>query len=141
MSYDPGAPRPPEDKSVGELVIDVSQQVSLLVREEIDLAKAEISEKVTKLVRGSIAGVVAGAFAFLFLIMLMHALAWLLNDLFFEDDVWLGFLVESGLWLVIAIGAGIFAWRSVQAGTPPVPEMAIEEARKTKETLEGGSPL
>jgi uncharacterized membrane protein YqjE len=137
VSYDPGPP-PPEDKSVGELVLDVSERVSILVREEIELAKAEISEKVAKLLRGGVVGIVAGVFALAGFVMLMHAIAWLLNDLFFEGDVWAGFAIEAGVWFVVATGAGLFAYRSVQAGAPPVPERAIEEAKKTREALEGG---
>ncbi len=129
----------PTDKSVGELVIEVSEKTSLLIREEIELAKAEISEKVNKLIRGSVVGIVAGVFAFLALILLMHGFAWLLNDLLFDDDVWLGFLVEAGVWFVIALAAGLFAYRSVRAGAPPTPEMAIEEGRRIKQTLESGT--
>jgi uncharacterized membrane protein YqjE len=132
-----GAEPPPDDRSVGELVVDVSERVSVLVREEIELAKAEITEKITKLLRGGAVGIAAGIFAIVGLAMLMHAIAWLLNDLFFEDDVWLGFAIEALFWFLVAAAAGIFAYRSVQAGAPPMPEMAIEEARKTKETLEG----
>lgn len=130
---------PTEDRSLGELVIDVSERVTILVREEIELAKAEISEKVRKLLTGSVVGIVAGAFAFLGFIMLMHAFAWLLNDLFFESTPWLGFLVEALLWFLIAAGAGYFAYRSVRAGSPPKPTMAIEEAKEIRETLEAGS--
>ena len=137
MSYEPH--RPDEDRSVGELVFDVSERVSVLVREEIELAKTEITEKVTKLVRGSVVGIVAGIFAFLGLILLMHAFAWLLNDLFFENDVWAGFVIEGVLFFVVAALAGLFAYRSMQAGAPPVPEMAIEEGRRIKQTLESGT--
>ena len=77
------------------MVLDVSERVSILIREEIELAKTEIREKVTKLVQGSVVGIAAGIFALLGLAMLMHGIAWLLNDLFFEDDVWLGFLIEA----------------------------------------------
>jgi hypothetical protein len=42
---------PDDDRSVGELVLDVSERVSILIREEIELAKTEIREKVTKLVQ------------------------------------------------------------------------------------------
>ena len=136
MSYQPP---PDEDRSVGELVFDVSERVSTLVREEIELAKAEISEKLAKLLRGGVAGIVAGVFALAGLAMLMHAFAWLLNDLFFDDDVWLGFLIEALFWFLVAAGAGIFAYRSVQAGAPPTPEMAIEEGRRIKQTLESGT--
>ena len=139
MSTGPGPPPPREDRSVGELVFDVSERVSLLVREEIELAKTEITEKVTKLVKGSVVGIVAGVFALLGFAMLMHAFAWLLNDLFFEDDVWLGFLIEAVLWFLIAGGAGYFAYRSMRAGSPPAPTMAIAEAKEIRETLEAGN--
>jgi uncharacterized membrane protein YqjE len=135
VSYDPAGG--PEDKSVGELVIDVSERISGLVREEIELAKTEVSEKLGKLLRGSVVGIAAGVFVLLGLAMFMHAMAWLLNDLFFEDHVWIGFGIEALFWFLVAAGAGLFAWRSVREGSPPVPEMAIEEARKTREALEG----
>jgi uncharacterized membrane protein YqjE len=138
----PVPPRPPEtnsdsdDRTVGELVFDISEQTSGLIREEIELAKAEVSDKVNKLLRGSVAGIVAGVFVLMALAMFMHGVAWLLNDLFFEDNVWLGFLVEALFWLLVGIAAGLFAWRSFKAGAPPTPDMAIEQARKAKETFE-----
>ena len=132
-------PTPRDDKSVGELVLDVSERVSVLIREEIELAKTEIREKVTKLVQGSVVGIAAGVFALVGLAMLMHGIAWLLNDLFFEDNVWIGFMVEAAFWFGVAAAAGFFAFRSVRAGAPPTPDMAIEEARRTKETLEAGT--
>jgi uncharacterized membrane protein YqjE len=139
MTPEPTPPRPgAEDRSVGELVLDVSERVSFLVREEIELAKTEVTEKATKLVKGSVVGIVAGVFALLGFAMLMHAVAWLLNDLFFEDDVWLGFLIEAVVWFLIAAGAGLFAYRSMRAGAPPAPTMAIAEAKEIRETLEAG---
>jgi uncharacterized membrane protein YqjE len=125
-----------DERSVGELVLDISEQTSSLIREEIELAKAEVSEKVNKILRGSVAGIAAGVFVVMALAMLMHGIAWLLNDLFFEDNVWLGFLIEALFWLVVGIFAGLFAYRSFKAGAPPTPDMAIEEARKAKETFE-----
>jgi uncharacterized membrane protein YqjE len=132
-------PPPQDDRSVGEMVIDVSERVSSLVREEIELAKTEISEKVGALIRGSVVGIAAGIFAFLGLILLMHAIAWLLNDLFFDDSVWAGFLIEAGLFFAIAGLAGFIAFKAVQKGAPPTPEMAIEEGRRIKQTLESGT--
>lgn len=128
-----------DPRSVGEMVVDVSERVSGLVRDEIELAKTEISEKVGNLVRGSVVGVAAGVFAFLGLILLMHAIAWLLNDLFFEDAFWLGFLIEAVLFFVVAGVAGLLAYKAVQKGVPPTPEMAIDEGRRIKQTLEAGT--
>ncbi len=121
----------PEEMSVGELVFEVSDRASVLIREEIELAKTEVTEKVNRLLRGSVAGLAAGIFLLLTLSMLMHGVAWLLNDLVF-DNFWAGFFVEAGLFLLIAVGAGLFAWRAFKRGAPPTPEMAIEEAKEIK---------
>jgi Putative Actinobacterial Holin-X, holin superfamily III len=136
----PGTSKRPEavtdNRSMGELVVDVSEKTSYLIREEIELAKAEVTEKVTKLVKGSVVGIVAGVFILMSLAMFMHGVAWLLNELFFEDDVWIGFMVEGLFWLLVAGAAGFFAYRQFQAGAPPTPELAIEEAKRVKETFD-----
>ena len=130
-------PQEPEDRSVAELVFDVSERASSLVREEIELAKAEIGEKVGKILRGSVVGVAAGTFAFLALILIMEGVAWLLNEELFDGKTWPGFFIEAAMFLLIAGLAGLFAYRSVQAGAPPVPAQAIEEAKQIRSTLEG----
>jgi len=121
----------PEDMSVGELVFEVSDRASVLIREEIELAKTEVTEKVNRLLRGSVAGLAAGIFAVLALFLLMHGFAWLLNDLVF-NNFWAGFFVEAGIFLLIGAGAGLFAWRSFKRAAPPTPDMAIEEAKEIK---------
>jgi uncharacterized membrane protein YqjE len=129
---------PPEDeRSLSELVIDVSEQTSGLIREEFELAKAEVSEKVGLLLRGSVVGVAAGVFAFLALILTMNGIAWLLNELVFDEKLWPGFLIEAAFFLLVAAAAGAIAYRAVRAGAPPLPEQAIEEAKQTKAVLEG----
>jgi uncharacterized membrane protein YqjE len=131
-------PVPPpgnSERTVGQLVSDVSQQTSKLIREEVELAKAEITEKVTQLIRGSVVGIVAGVFAFLALILIMEGIAWLLNDLVF-DNPWAGFFVEAVVFLLLAALGGFLAYRAFQKGAPPTPDLAIEEAKLTRETLE-----
>jgi uncharacterized membrane protein YqjE len=131
---------PPDSKSaerpVGELVFDVTERASTLIREEIELAKTEVSEKVGKLLRGSAVGVAAGVFAFLALILVMEGIAWLLNEEVFDGKAWPGFFVEAAAFLLVAALAGYIAYRAVRAGSPPVPAQAIEEAKRTKEMLE-----
>ena len=125
-----------EDRSVGELAFDVTERVSILVREEIELAKTEVTEKVTTLIKGSVVGIAAGVFALVALAMLMHAIAWLINDILgIEGSIWVGFAIEGAIWLIVAGIAGMIAYRLVQKGSPPKPAMAIEEAKETKETL------
>lgn len=132
-------PQPPPERSVSELVFDVAEKSSSLVREEIQLAKTEISEKVGQILRGSVVGLAAGIFAFLALILVMEGIAWLLAEEVFDGNAWPGFFVEAALFLLIAAGAGFVAYRAVQAGSPPVPEQAIEEAKLTKATLEAAN--
>jgi uncharacterized membrane protein YqjE len=130
-------PEPPaEQKSVADLVFDVSQGTSTLIREEFELAKAEVSEKVGKLLRGSVVGVAAGVFAFLALILVMEGIAWLLNEEVFEGKTWPGFFIEAAIFLLVAALAALVAYRAVKAGSPPLPEQAIEEAKLTKEMLQ-----
>jgi hypothetical protein len=128
----------PADKTVGELVFEVTEQTSTLIREEIELAKTEVSEKVTTLARGSAVGIAAGVFAFLALILLMHAFALGLNSLFFNSEPWAGYLIEAVLFLGIAGGAGYFAYNSFEKTGVPIPSEAIEEAQKTKNLLTTG---
>jgi uncharacterized membrane protein YqjE len=132
-------PPPEDDRGVAELVFDVSERMSTLVREEVALAKAEVSEKVSSILRGGAVGIAAGVFAFLGLILLMHAFAWLLDDLFFEDSIWIGFAIEALLFFVVAIIAGWAAYRALKKGAPPVPAMAIEEGKRIRQTLESGT--
>lgn len=131
----PGPPR--EERSLADLVVEVSEHGSTLVREEIELAKAEVSEKVAKLLRGSVVGIAAGVFAFLALILVMEGIAWLLNEEVFDGKTWPGFFIEAAAFLLIAALAGLLAYKAVKAGSPPMPQQAIEEAKLTKETLTG----
>jgi hypothetical protein len=118
--------------TVGQLVFEISDRASVLVREEIELAKTEVSEKVNRLIQGGATAVAAGVFLLAALVLIMHGIAWLLNDLLFDDNVWAGFFVEAGLFLLVAAGAGLYAWRAFKRGAPPTPEMAITEAKEIK---------
>jgi Putative Actinobacterial Holin-X, holin superfamily III len=132
----PEPPPPPDQRPLADLVVEVSENASTLVREEIELAKAEVSQKVAKIVRGSAVGIAAGTFAFLALILILHGIAWLLGEELFSGNIWAGYFVTAGIFLLIAALAGFIAFRALKAGSPPVPEQAIEEAKLTKEMLE-----
>jgi uncharacterized membrane protein YqjE len=133
----PSDDKPVEDMTVGELVFEVSDRASVLIREEIELAKTEVTEKVNRLLRGSVVGLVAGIFVLLALALGMHGVAWLLNDEVF-NNAWAGFFVEAAVFLLIAAGAGFYAYRSFKRGAPPTPDMAIEEAKEIKAAFDGG---
>ena len=126
---------PKGERKLGELVFDVTEGVSGLVREEIQLAKAEVSEKAGKIAKGAVVGISAGIFAFLALILVMEGIAWLLNEEVFNGKTWPGFFIEAAVFLLIAALAALIAYKAVKAGSPPVPTQAIEEAKLTKEML------
>jgi uncharacterized membrane protein YqjE len=131
--------RSPEEMTVGELVFEISDRASVLVREEIELAKTEVTEKAGRLLQGGITAIVAGIFVLLALMMAMHGVAWVLNDKVF-DNFWTGFFVEAAFFLLIAAGAGLFAYRSFQKAAPPTPDMAIEEAKEIKAAFDDDKP-
>ena len=132
---------PPDDsadKSLGEIVAEVSEKASLLVREEIELAKAEVKDKVSKLTRGAAIAVAAGVFVVFGITTFFHGLAWFLNDVFnWEDNNWAGFAVVTALLFLLAILAAFIALRLFKKGAPPTPDLAIEEAKRTRAELEG----
>jgi uncharacterized membrane protein YqjE len=123
------------DKTLGEIVSDVSEKASLLVREEIELAKAEIQAKVKSLGRGAGIGAAAGIFLVFALVMLLHTVAWLLVDAF-DMPIWAGFAMVTLLLVLLALIAGLVAARMLSRGTPPTPDMAIEQAKITRQALE-----
>ena len=132
----PGPPTPPDQRPLADLVVEVTENASTLVREEIELAKAEVSEKVAKILRGSAIGIAAGVFAFLALILIMHGVAWLIAEELFDGKAWPGFFIEAALFLLVAALAGFIASKALKQASPPVPEQAIAEAKLTKEMLE-----
>jgi uncharacterized membrane protein YqjE len=130
---------PPDgaDKSLGELVAEVSEKASQLVREEIELAKAEVTDKLSKLTRGAVVAAAAGVFLVFGITMFFHGMAWFLDDVFnWEDNVWVGFAVVTLALFLCATLAGLFAYRLFKKGSPPTPDLAIEEAKRTRAELE-----
>jgi len=123
------------EKSLGEIVNEVSQKATFLVREEIELAKAEVTQKVKRLSRGAIFLGGAAVLLFYFSIFIFVFLALGLNDWLNLKD-WVGFLIVSALFLVVAGTATFLGIRAIKRGSPPTPELAIEEARRTRAVLE-----
>src|SRR3954453_251831 len=125
------------DKSLGDIVADVSEKASQLVREQIELAKAEVKDKVSKLTRGAVVAGAAGVFLVFGVNMFFHGLAWFLDDVFnWEDNIWAGFAVVTAMLFLLAILAALLARRLFKKGSPPTPDLAIEEAKRTRAQLE-----
>jgi hypothetical protein len=143
-----GAPNEQADGRVNlaTAITEVSERATLLVREEIELAKAEVTEKAMRLVKGAVVGVVAGVFLVTALFFALIGLAFLLyfelpigNDFTF---FW-GFFAMAVILVLLGVIAGFLAAKAVKAGAPPTPKMAIDEAKKIRETVsasETGKP-
>ena len=131
MAHDPDLNEP---QRVGHTVAEISEKASLLVREEIELAKAEVTQKATKLGKGAAVAAVAGVLAVLGLIFLLHTLAWLFTELIGGDLYW-GFLIVTVVLFVFAAIAGLIGVRWIKKGAPPTPDMAIDEAKRIRETV------
>ena len=125
-----------EPSDLGRAVNDVVEKTQILVREEIELAKAEVTDKVTKLIKGAVVGIVAGVFAINGLFLLLHAASWGAFDAVggTSDNFWLGFLIIAVLLFLLGGIAGLIASRLIKKGSPPKPQMALEEAQLIRET-------
>jgi protein-S-isoprenylcysteine O-methyltransferase Ste14 len=130
-------PTPPQsaDKQLGDIVADVTAKANLLVKEEIELAKAEVAQKAKRLGIGAGLIAVAGAFLFFFLFFFLHMLAIGIAD-WFDLRLWVGYAIVCILLLVSAGILALIARRAFKKGSPPMPEMAIEEAKKTRAAIE-----
>jgi Putative Actinobacterial Holin-X, holin superfamily III len=129
-------------QGLASAIAEVSERATLLIREEIELAKTEITEKTTRLAKGAVVGIVAGVFFLTAMFFVLVGLAWLL---YFELPIgnqftyfW-GFFAMALILVVLGVIAGLLAARAVKSSAPPVPEMAIAEARKIRETVSGES--
>jgi hypothetical protein len=118
------------ERPIGELLKQLSQETTTLVRKELDLAKAEMSEK------GKRAGLGAGMFgaAGVAGLMALGALtACLILALATGMDDWLAALIVTAVWAIVAGVAALMGRSKVREATPPVPEQTIETVKEDVE--------
>jgi len=118
------------DRPTAELMRELTDQTTRLVRKEIALAKVELSEK------GKSVGVGAGMFGAAALLgvgafgALTACLIWALSTLL---DGWLAALIVAVVYAAIAGVLALRAKKQVQQATPPVPEQAVDSAKEDVE--------
>jgi MFS family permease len=127
------------DRPVGDLVKDATEQAQTLVRQEIELAKAELGEKGKKAGMG--AGMFGGAGLFgLFAFGALTAAAIGAVDLLVP--FWAAALIVAALYGAIAGVLALTGKNKVQAATPPVPEETVENVKEdvawTKQRAQAG---
>jgi uncharacterized small protein (DUF1192 family) len=128
------------NENLTTVVTEVSERVSVLVREEIELARAEVMEKVTSLIRGAIAVAAGAVFGLFGVVVLLSTIAWGLDAILTDSagSIWVGFAIVTGVLFALAIGAFLFAWRKLKVGAPK-PDKAIDEAKKIRATVSSKS--
>ena len=128
-----GSDRPDvEDESVGSLVGRLTGDLSTLMRQELDLAKAELRVEAKK--AGAAAGMLAGAgiAGLLFLIMASLTLTWLLDKIMY---LWLAALIVTLLWGIAAAVMGL-SGKKKMAQVNPKPEQTVETLKEDKEWVQ-----
>jgi membrane protein len=123
-----------EKRGVGPAVKEVAEHASALARLEMELASLELKRKVAAFGMGLGLGVAAGVFL---LFSLGVGLAAGAAALALVVSTWLALLIVFGGLLLFALILGVFAMRAIKAGTPPVPEQAVAEAKLTTEAIKG----
>src|SRR3954454_22851351 len=91
---------------LADAINDVSDKARLLVREEIELAKAELTEKASGLAKGAAVGAAAGVFILAGLIYFLHFVALLIADVL-NVNPWGGYLIVS---VFLFVFGGIAGW-------------------------------
>jgi uncharacterized membrane protein YqjE len=115
------------EQGVGDLVKELSSQVSTLVRQEVELAKAEVGEK------GKKAGVGAGMFggagiAGLLMLASLTAFVILVLQIFLPD--WAAALIATVAWAAVAAVLALKGRQKMQEVGNPVPEQTIESVKE-----------
>jgi H+/Cl- antiporter ClcA len=131
------------DTKIGQAVQEVTQRAEILIREEIELAKAEMTEKLTTIAKGAAVGAAGGLFVVIGIVILLEGFAWLayfeLPGIPNQSFFWGFFLVAAVLFLLGAL-AGYLASRAFKRGAPPTPELAIDEAKRIRDTVKSEHP-
>jgi uncharacterized membrane protein YqjE len=109
----------PRERGFGELVKDLAGQTSTLVRQEIQLAQAEVTQRGKRAGKG--AGLLAGA-AVAALLALGALTAVLIVALDSAMPLWLAALIVTVLWLAVAAGLAAAGRSELRASTPPAPQ-------------------
>jgi uncharacterized membrane protein YqjE len=107
------------DRPIGELVKELSSQTSTLVRQEIELARAELQQKGKLAGKG--VGMLGGA-AMAALLALGALTAGLIALLDREMATWVAALIVMALWAVVALVLATAGQKSLQKATPPAPQ-------------------
>lgn len=119
------------ERSIGQLVVDATDDLKTIVRGEVALAKAELTSGAKGIGKGAGMLAVAGVMGLLGLLFVLHAAAWAIAEAL---PVWAGYLIVAVLLLFVAGVLGLLGKKALQAANPK-PERTIRNAQETIATL------
>jgi hypothetical protein len=131
---------PPDElreRPIGDLVKQLAGQTSTLVRQEIDLAKAEMAQKASTAGKG--AGLLGGA-AVVGLLAAGALTAFLILLLSEAMDAWLAALIVTVVMAAVAAALGLAGRNRIRAATPPMPEQTVETVKEDVEWAKNQKP-
>jgi hypothetical protein len=119
--YDGGSPADDgqDQRSLGQIVSDVTQDITTLIRQEMDLAKTEIKQEMSRAGKG--AGLLGGAGVaghFVLLFLSLTAVFGLAEAM----DLWLAALIVTVVWGVVAAVLAVVGRKAIQESNPQLPE-------------------
>jgi predicted lipid-binding transport protein (Tim44 family) len=126
MDSSPGD-RELHERPVGELLRELSEQTTRLVRQELELAKAEVAEKGK---RAGIGGGLFGGAGVAGLLALGALTACIVAALSTAMEIWLAALIVTLVHAAIAAVLALAGRTRVRQGTPPAPEQTIETVKE-----------
>jgi len=121
------------DRSIGDLLGEVTRDLSMLMRQEVELATAEIKQEVTKTGKG--AGMLAGAGFAGYMVLLFASIA-LWAGLSNVIDAGWSALIVTAIWAVIAVVLGINGRTKLRA-VHPKPERTVDTLKQVPDALKG----
>jgi uncharacterized membrane protein YqjE len=126
-AQEPGANGDPREHSIGELVKELATETSTLVRQELDLAKAEMADRGKRAGKG--AGML-GAGAVVGLLALGALTACVIAALDKAMATWLAALIVTVVYLAIAGALFMNGRKQIREAAPPVPEQTIDSVKE-----------
>ena len=123
-----------DERSLKDLFSEMSGELSLLVRKEVELAKTELQQKASLGAKGAGALAVGGVAALFALLLLSFAAAWGLAEVLAPG---LAFLIIGIVYLVVAAVMFSSGRRKLAQMKPPVPEQALTTVKQDVQAAKG----
>lgn len=119
------------EPSLGTLLTDMTDQVSVLMRREVELARVETEEKIATAVKSAVSMIKGGVIAHAGLIVLLLGIGYGLATVM---DLWLSMLIVGGITLIIG-GLMLMAGRSAMNEVNFVPEKTIKSVQNSVDMI------